>query len=133
MLREQVMQGELDDPALNPYASPSQYGPTRVDSPEHRELALETAQQGIVMLSNRDKLLPLPGNSGAGAAAKTFAFVGPHANTSLGLLGNYFGGNSVVFQNTPLLAARRLGIDVSYEPGYAVRLAVDTIAPARTA
>ena len=50
---------------------------------------------------------------------RTLAFIGPHANTSLGLLGNYFGGNSLVFEQTPLVSARRAGVaqEVTYAPG----------------
>ena len=112
LLREQIKQGELDNPAHNPYRPSAGYGPEVVDSAAHRTLALETAQQGITLLVNTGKLLPLSETAGG-----TVAFLGPHANTSLGMLGNYFGGNSVVFEHTPLVAARRAGVNVSYAPG----------------
>eukprot|EP01047_Picozoa_sp_COSAG01_P042965 COSAG01_NODE_3786_length_5696_cov_6.054851_3_plen_338_part_00 len=108
LLREQILQGELDDPALSPF----QYGPEVVDSADHRALALDTARQGITLLRNTANLLPLEAND------HPVAFLGPHANTSLGMLGNYFGGNKLVFRNTPLLAARRAAVNVQfYEPG----------------
>ena len=89
-----------------------------MDSADHRALALETAQQGIVLLTNTavggKPLLPLKKKG-----LKSVAFVGPHANTSLGMLGNYFGGNALVFDQTPLVSARRSGMaaNVTYSPG----------------
>jgi hypothetical protein len=110
LLREQIAQGELDDPSKNPYSAAAGYNDTMVDSTAHRALALETAMQGIVLLANEAKLLPL-------REATRVAFVGPHANVSLALLGNYFGGNELVFEQTPLVAARRAGVDATYAPG----------------
>lgn len=48
------------------------------------------------------------------------AFIGPHANTTIELLGNdYNSDNLVVRQNSALLAAKRASIPVSYSPGCA--------------
>ena len=119
LLREQINQGELDDPAMHPYKSASSgyHNHAIVDSQAHRDLALETASQGIVLLENNEvngsRLLPLR------KGLKSLAILGPHGNTSLGLLGSYFGGNSLVFEQTPLVSVRRSRVaqKVTYQPG----------------
>jgi beta-glucosidase-like glycosyl hydrolase len=63
------------------------YGPEKVDTPEHRQLALEAATQGIVLLANnptttpwgKAPLLPLQGSKLAG---RTVAVIGPNAPTT---------------------------------------------------
>ncbi|KAI4307367.1 hypothetical protein L6164_030567 [Bauhinia variegata] len=63
-------------------------GPNQVCSKEHLYLALEAARNGIVLLKNSAKLLPLPKTS----PAISLAVIGPNANASpLTLLGNYAG------------------------------------------
>ena len=119
LLREQINQGELDDPAMHPYKSASSgyHNHAIVDSQAHRDLALETASQGIVLLENNEvngsRLLPLR------KGLKSLAILGPHGNTSLGLLGNYVGGHSLVFEQTPLVSVRRSRVaqKVTYQPG----------------
>jgi hypothetical protein len=120
-----------------------------VNSPEHKQLALEVARQAIVLL--RNEMLPAAatatphsssGGGGGGNSSQPllplnksltrFAFIGPHANSSELLLSNYFGRNTQVLEDTPLLAARALldnahagtaaaataaGASVSYHPG----------------
>jgi beta-glucosidase len=56
-----------------------------VDSKEHKELALKTAQESIVLLKNQNKLLPLKKEIG------TVAVIGPNSDEWLMLLGNYNG------------------------------------------
>jgi beta-glucosidase len=75
--------GMFDPPKAVPY---SQIPYSVVDSPEHRELALEVAQQSLVLLKNQDSLLPLDQN-----AIKTIAVIGPNAAETLVLTGNYMG------------------------------------------
>lgn len=53
---------------------------------EHIELATEAARQGIVLLKNDNDALPLDP-----AIIKTLAVVGPHANATYVMLGNYAG------------------------------------------
>ncbi len=55
------------------------------DAPEHRKLALETAQKSIVLLKNKNNILPLKKN------LKSIAVIGPNANDRDVLLGNYNG------------------------------------------
>lgn len=57
-----------------------------VDCPEHRRLALEAARQSLVLLKNQDNLLPLDR-----ASLKSIAVIGPNADETAVLLGNYNG------------------------------------------
>jgi len=57
-----------------------------VDSAEHRELALEVARQSLVLLKNQDSLLPLDKDT-----LKSIAVIGPNADETLVLAGNYSG------------------------------------------
>ena len=56
-----------------------------IDSPEHRQLALEAALQSIVLLQNTNNLLPLDNNK------KSLAIIGPHIEARGALMGNYHG------------------------------------------
>jgi len=56
-----------------------------VDSRQNRELALEASRKSIVLLKNQNGLLPLKKD------IKTIAVIGPNADQSLMLLGNYNG------------------------------------------
>jgi beta-glucosidase len=56
-----------------------------VDSREHKSLALEAARKSIVLLKNRNNILPLKKDIG------TVAVIGPNADQWLMLLGNYNG------------------------------------------
>ena len=57
-----------------------------VDSPEHREMALEVARQSLVLLKNEGNLLPLDKGKIA-----SIAVIGPNADDTLVLSGNYLG------------------------------------------
>ena len=56
-----------------------------VDSKEHHQLALEAARKSIVLLKNENNALPLKKNLG------TLAVIGPNADKTSVLLGNYNG------------------------------------------
>jgi xylan 1,4-beta-xylosidase len=108
-----------------PYTS---YGPERVDTPLHRQLALEAAQQGIVLLQNNASvtspngpgtpLLPL---QRALLAGKKVAVVGPNAAATQTLLSNYHGLNTLVQNQSVLAALQRsgaaAGFSVATAPG----------------
>lgn len=66
----------------NPYASIPY---SIVDCEAHRRDALEMARKSIVLLKNEEGLLPLPKN------LRKIAVIGPAANDSVSLLGNYNG------------------------------------------
>jgi beta-glucosidase len=69
-----------------------------VDSRQHRDLALESARKSIVLLKNAQNTLPL------GKHLKTVAVIGPNADDSALLLGNYNGTPS--YTVTPLQGIR---------------------------
>ena len=81
LLRTRFKLGLFDPDDDNPYASI----PTSViNSSEHRSLARETVQKSIVMLKN-DNVLPL-------SKSTPYIFVmGPNANNTEVLMGNYYG------------------------------------------
>lgn len=115
VLRQFFAAGLLDPPGSSPYFS---YGMDRVDTPASRQLALEAAQQAVVLLKNDAATLPL-----RRAALKRLAVVGPNANATLGLLSNYHGNTPVVSSRSILLALQRegaaAGFDVAFAPGCA--------------
>jgi beta-glucosidase len=74
--------GMFDPPAMVPY---SKIPYSVVDSPAHRELALKTSEESMVLLRNGDHLLPLRKD------LKTIAVIGPNADNEDVLLGNYHG------------------------------------------
>jgi beta-glucosidase-like glycosyl hydrolase len=70
-------------------------GPEVINSVEHQNLALQSASEGIVLLKNEGNVLPLSSNK-----ELTIAVIGPNANNSATLLGNYYG--MAPFVVTPL-------------------------------
>ncbi len=64
--------GEFDPPSMVPY---SKISPDVIGSAEHRQLALKTAQESMVLLTNKNQILPLDKNK-----IKTIAVIGPHAD-----------------------------------------------------
>ncbi len=71
VLRNRFRLGEFDPFQSVPY---SKISTNRICSPEHRQLALKTAQQAIVLLKNQGGLLPLDRKK-----VKRIAVIGPHA------------------------------------------------------
>jgi len=71
VLKVRLRLGEFDPPAMVPY---SRIPASVIDSAEHRQMALRTARESIVLLTNRDGLLPLDKTK-----IKTIAVIGPHA------------------------------------------------------
>ena len=53
---------------------------------EHKELALDAARQGIVLLKNNNATLPL-----SRSIIKSLAIIGPNANVTSTMIGNYAG------------------------------------------
>jgi beta-glucosidase len=74
--------GMFDSPDEVPYA---QIPMSVVNSPKHRALALQTAQESMVLLKNENNTLPLRKD------VKSIAVLGPNANQLEVLLGNYNG------------------------------------------
>lgn len=82
------------DGARQPYGN---LGPRDVCSPAHKELALEAARQGMVLLQNRARSLPL-----STARHHTVAVIGPNSDATLTMIGNY-AGTYITMKNTDLL------------------------------
>ncbi|OWM78404.1 hypothetical protein CDL15_Pgr016128 [Punica granatum] len=61
-------------------------GPADVCKPENQEFAIEAARQSIVLLKNAEGTLPL-----ALSSIKSLAVIGPNANATKSMLGNYAG------------------------------------------
>ena len=74
--------GEMDDPKL---VSWSQIPYSVMDSREHRQLALDMARESIVLLQNRDNVLPLK------KGKERIAVIGPNADSETMMWGNYNG------------------------------------------
>jgi len=103
--------GEFDPPEMVPYSSITK---EKLDSKEHRDLALEAAQKSIVLLKNNG-ILPLKKDS-----IKSIAVIGPNAAEAQ--LGIYSGWPNVLV--SPLEGikdkATALGIRVEYAMGCVV-------------
>jgi beta-glucosidase len=74
VLRARMRLGLFDDSQSNPY---NKIPPSVVGSEKHKQLALESARQSIVLLKNKNKTLPLNPNK-----IKSIAVVGINAGTS---------------------------------------------------
>lgn len=108
VLRARFKLGEFDPPELVSYKS---IPASKLDSQEHRDLALLAAQESIVLLKN-DGILPLDKNS-----IGSIAVIGPNANRAI--LGGYSG--TPPYSITPLEGIEQkvqgTGISVQYLPG----------------
>lgn len=83
VLRTRFKLGEFDPHEIVPY---SDISPDVIGSAEHRQLALETAQKSMVLLSNKNNFLPLDKHN-----LNTIAVIGPHADRFMpgGYTGEY--------------------------------------------
>ncbi len=73
--------GDFDDNSIVPWA---QIPASVINCEEHRELALEMARQSMTLLQNKNDILPLAKNT-------RVAVIGPNANDSAMMWGNYNG------------------------------------------
>ncbi|MDB5158893.1 MAG: beta-glucosidase-like glycosyl hydrolase [Mucilaginibacter sp.] len=72
VMRDRFLLGEFDPQEMVPY---SKIPMSVIGSPEHISLALKAAQEAMVLLTNKDHILPLNKNK-----IKTIAVIGPHAD-----------------------------------------------------
>jgi beta-glucosidase len=82
LLRLKFQMGLFENPYVNP-----EYAVSIVNSKEHKELALQTAREGIVLLKNEKNILPLKKD------INTIAVIGPNAEAPVDQLGDYFPHN----------------------------------------
>ncbi|KAJ4967201.1 hypothetical protein NE237_019050 [Protea cynaroides] len=95
----------------NPRQQPfGNIGPNQVCSQEHQNLALEAARNGIVLLKNSAKLLPLPKTKSI-----SLAVIGPNANNAQTLIGNYAGPPCISI--TPFQALQSYVKNTQYDMG----------------
>lgn len=71
------------NPATQPFGN---LGPRDVCSEQHQQLALEAAREGIVLLKNNNRVLPL-----FKTRTRTLAVIGPNADVTNVMIGNYAG------------------------------------------
>ncbi|MFP5206599.1 MAG: glycoside hydrolase family 3 C-terminal domain-containing protein [Acidobacteriota bacterium] len=99
--------GMFDPPGTNPY---SKVDESQLDSPEHRALARKLADEAMVLLKN-DGTLPLkPG-------IKNIAVVGPLADQTEVLLGNYAGRPTHTVSLLDGLKAAFPNANIAFVPG----------------
>uniref|UniRef100_A0A2P2K7Z9 Uncharacterized protein MANES_15G006300 n=1 Tax=Rhizophora mucronata TaxID=61149 RepID=A0A2P2K7Z9_RHIMU len=83
-LTVQMRLGMFDgEPSAQPFGN---LGPRDVCTPAHQQLALEAARQGIVLLENRGRTLPL-----SRIHHRTVAVIGPNSDVTVTMIGNYAG------------------------------------------
>jgi beta-glucosidase len=99
--------GMFDPPEMVAYARTSD---SEIDSAAHRELALKTARESMVLLKN-DGVLPLA------ASAKKILVVGPLADQTQVLHGNYSGTASHAISALEGIRKQFPGAQVTYQAG----------------
>lgn len=108
VMYDRFLLGEFDPFDRGPY---SKISPAVIGSAKHRQLALKEAQEAIVLLTNKNHILPLDKSK-----IKTIAVIGPHAN--IFTPGGYSG--KPVNPVTPLQGIKNrvsVGTTVLYEQG----------------
>jgi beta-glucosidase len=98
--------GMFDPPSIVPYARIDE---RELDSPAHRQLALRLAEKSMVLLKN-DGVLPLKD-------PKRIAIVGPLAEQTPVLLGNYHGEPTHAVSVLEGMKAAFPGAQITYVPG----------------
>jgi len=99
--------GMFDPPEMVPYARTPE---SEIDSAAHRELALKTARESMVLLKN-DGVLPFA------ARVKKILVVGPLADRTAVLHGNYSGTASHAVTALEGIRKQFPGAQVSFQPG----------------
>ena len=99
--------GLFDPPDMVPYTKIDE---KELDSPEHREMARKVADEAMVLLKN-DGILPLK------PSVKKILVVGPLANETKVLLGNYNGTPSYTVSILDGLRKEFAGAQIDFVPG----------------
>ncbi|KAJ8314666.1 hypothetical protein KUTeg_006816 [Tegillarca granosa] len=102
--------GEFDPPEMVPF---TKYNMTEIQSEAHRKLSLEAAVKSFVLLKS-EPLFSLPLKVG-----KNIAVIGPMANNTEQLFGDYSADADPLFIKTPLQGIKNMyhGYNISYTPG----------------
>ncbi|WP_372775328.1 glycoside hydrolase family 3 C-terminal domain-containing protein [Mangrovibacterium sp.] len=109
LLRTKFKLGFFDGDENNPYARIS---PDVIGSEKHRKLALEEAQKSIVLVKNKNHVLPLRKD------LKNVFVTGPQAANEEVLLGNYYGmTDNTVNILDGIVSKLSLGTTVNYRYG----------------
>jgi beta-glucosidase len=111
--------GMFDPPQMVPYANTPE---SEIDSAPHRELALKTARESIVLLKN-DGTLPLS------SQLRKIAVLGPLAESTRVLQGNYSGTPSHATTALDGMRKQFSGAQITFEPGMNF-LRPETVIPA---
>ena len=110
--------GMFDDPQSSPWKG---YGPEMVNTPFHQQIALEAAQQSIVLLKNSKNTLPFQwsGNRNKMGNIRNIAVLGPNANATSVQGGNYNGRAPFMVSTLDAIKtyAATNGVDVLYHEG----------------
>lgn len=104
-----IRRGELDDASLQPYRS---IPVSAINTLAHQHLALQMARESVVLLGNDNNTLPFSLQK-----IKSLAVIGPNANDTSVLQGNYYG--QAPYLITPLEGFQRLdpNLKVTYVKG----------------
>lgn len=109
--------GQFDPASMVPY---TQIGESELESEAHKAHALKMARQSIVLLKNQNGLLPLKKD------IRKIALIGPNADNSISVLGNYNGMPSEIITVLKGLQ-RKLGKDVEIIYEKAVNFTDDSL------
>jgi len=93
---------------------------TMLEAPEHKALSLKMAEQSIVLLKNENNTLPLS------KSIKKIAVLGPNADNSISVLGNYNGTPSEIVSALQGIK-NKLGSNTEVHYENATNVANDTI------
>jgi len=107
LFRARFALGMFDPPQSVPYA---QTPITEANSPEHRALAAKVARESMVLLKN-DGTLPLP------PTVKRIAVVGPLADSTRVMQGNYNGSTTHIVTALEGLRKQFPNATITFEPG----------------
>ena len=100
--------GMFDPPSMVPF---SKIPVSIIDGENHKQLALDAAQKSMVLLKNKNNILPLSKN------VKNVAVIGPNANNIDVLLGNYNGFPSNPVTPFTAISQKLPGANVKYAQG----------------